>query len=206
MRLPRASRIAAAGIFFAVLALVSSSLAGAEDKPAAPCTTTEAEAKQSAHEYVDLLLTGDNNFVLVFHQDWGPNGTMRCATEPFLKEFVAYETSRVGRSDLILGVTPGPPTIGFYSSEYKDSNGERQGFKLNLIQILVVDALGSLKAGATPETVNVFLAGRLDPGSTALFVDLFNKGLADLAYHGNKLHVTASVFGKTHVNVKRSDD
>jgi hypothetical protein len=199
---PRFMKVVAIGSILASLSAIGSADAGEDktapvadpDKTAPACTISESDAQKSAHEYVDLYLTGENNFLLLFNSDWGPNGTKKCAEEPFLKEFSDYEIKRAGRSDLTYGFPPHPATKGYYTSIYTDAQGKLQGFELNLVQIYVHDSLVALKKGAGVETVSIFVQGHLSPESAALFVELFNKTRGGLNYK-------SSVFGDTHVNI-----
>jgi len=203
LHLLRLPPIAATLGFLGVIASGSPPCLAAEDpaKPVVACAISEADAKQNAHEFVDLYLTGTNNFQLFFDEDWGPNGTKRCALEPFLAEFSSYERERVGRSDLSYGFPPMKPVKGYFSSIYTDSKGETKGFKLSMITVYLNDSFVALKAGASPTgKMADFLENHVNPDFAPLFVELFNKN------KGDELHFKAYLFGGTHINIVPTTD
>ena len=204
LHLLRLPPIAATLGFFGVIAGGPTPCLAAEDQgnPAVACAISEADAKQNAHEFVDLYLTGTNNFLLFFDRDWGPNGTKRCALEPFLAEFSSYEREKIGRSDLTYGFPPPTqPIKGYFQSKYTDSKGETNVFKMSMITVYLNDRFVALKAGASPtRKLADFLEHHVNHDSAQLFVDLFNKN------KGDDLHFRASLFGGTQVNIVATTD
>jgi hypothetical protein len=171
------------------------------------CAWSAENAKKDAHDYFDLLSTGQANFITFFDGDYADiKSPKHCALQPFLKELSRYELEKIGRTDVVYDLPTAPPLqIGSYNGGYVASDGSIKGYKIDVTTIVVGKSFAMLGSGSTEEQVTTWVKGNLKPESAPLFVELFNKHTE----FSNKQRVAtpykASLFGATNVLIKKTN-